>query len=99
MCVNCVSNAEAALASAALVGSIMKPPLHRVLAAAGLVAPPDPVKRDVRTVAFLRSLDLDPVDILGADVVAAADTWVPQPRSAARASARPIRSHRLLAAQ
>jgi hypothetical protein len=97
--VNCVSNAEAALASAALIGSIIKPPLHRALASAGLVAPPDPVKRDVRTVAFLRSLDLDPVEILGAGVVAAADCWVPQPRSAERSWALPIGSHSLLAAQ
>jgi hypothetical protein len=97
--VNCVSTAEAALASAALIGSIVKPPLHRALAAAGLVAPPDSVKRDVRTVAFLRSLDLDPVEVLGADVVAAADCWVPQPRLVERAWALPMGSHSLLATQ
>jgi hypothetical protein len=100
MCVNCISNAEAAIAGAALVGSIVKPPLHRALAAAGLVAPPDPVKRDVRTVAFLRALDLDPVDVLGAEVVRRAEAWVPQPFERAKRSwARPIGSQSLLAAQ
>jgi hypothetical protein len=101
VCVNCVSNAEAVLAGAGLVGSIIQPPLHRALAAAGLVAPPDPVKRDVRTVSFLRGLHLDPVAVLGADVVAAAEAWVPQVRPARRRSswALPIGSQSLLAAQ
>jgi hypothetical protein len=100
MCVNCVSNAEAVVAGAALVGSIMQPPLHRALAAAGLVAPPDPVKRDVRTVAFLRSLDLDPVEVLGAHVVERAARWVPQTRDSSRwVWARPIGSQSLIAAQ
>ena len=48
-----------------------------MLARAGLAPEPDPVAHDVRTVAFLRSLDLDPVEILGADAVAAAEAWVP----------------------
>jgi hypothetical protein len=34
----------------------------------------------VRTVAFLRSLDLDPIEILARDAVAAAEAWVPTPR-------------------
>ena len=58
------------------------------------------------TVAFLRSLDLDPVEVLGADVVAAAEAWTaPQPAGGlaglARrfASARPIGSQSLLTTQ
>ena len=58
------------------------------------------------TVAFLRSLDLDPVEVLGADVVAAAAAWTaPQPAAGlaglARrfASARPIGSQSLLTTQ
>lgn len=99
MCVNCVSNAEAALASAALAGSMVKLPLHRALARAGLVAQPDPVKRDVRTVAFLRSLELDPLEVLGAAVVARADAWAPQPfEPAYRSWALPIGSQSLLTA-
>lgn len=87
MCVNCLTNAEAAIAGAAFVGYAVKPPLHRAMAKLGLVNEPDPVAHDVRTVAFLRSLDLDPVEILGADAVAAAAAWTPQP---ARVPARAL---------
>ena len=33
MCVNCMSNAEAAMASAAIAGYLVKGPLHKALAA------------------------------------------------------------------
>ena len=69
---NCLSTAEAAVTGAAFVGYAVKPRLHRLLAKLDVVNEPDPVAHDVTTVAFLRSLDLDPVEILGADVVAAA---------------------------
>jgi hypothetical protein len=77
MCANCLSTAEAAIAGAAFVGWAAKPPLHRALARLGIVNAPDPVAHDVTTVAFLRSLDLDPVEVLGADAVAAAEAWTP----------------------
>ena len=80
MCLNCVSTAEAIVIQVAFVGYVVKAPAHRMLARAGLAPEPDPVAHDVRTVAFLRSLDLDPVEILGADAVAAAEAWVPVPR-------------------
>jgi hypothetical protein len=109
MCVNCLNQAEVAVAHVALATALLKEPAHRLLAEAGLVAAPDPVVRDVRTVAFLRALDLDPVEALGAEAVAAADERVAQPvpvgvgvgvRPARRASsARPIGSHSLLSAQ
>lgn len=99
MCANCLSTAEAAATTLAFVAYAARPRVHRALAAAGVVAPLDPVAHDVTTVAFLRGLDLDPVGILGAEVVAAADAWRPQPapvRAARRlASARPIGSHSL----
>lgn len=98
MCVSCVSTTEAALAQAGLVAAIVKAPVHRMLASAGVVRAPDFVRRDVRTVAFLRSLELDPVEVLGADAVAAADAWVPPPY-VPRGVALPIRSHSLLTAQ
>lgn len=79
MCVNCVSNGEAVVASLALSAAVLKRPVHDALARHGLVPERDPVGRDARTVAFLRSLDLDPVEILGAEVVAAADAWQPRP--------------------
>jgi hypothetical protein len=103
MCMNCLSTAETAIASAAFVGYATKPRLHRAMAGLGLVNGPDPVAHDVTTVAFLRSLDLDPVEVLGADVVAAAAAWTatqPAVGLARRlASARPIGSQSLLTAQ
>jgi hypothetical protein len=76
MCVNCLNQAEVAAANVAVTAAVLKAPVHRLLADVGLVAPADPVARDVRTVAFLRSLDLDPVAVLGADVVDRADALV-----------------------
>jgi hypothetical protein len=105
MCVNCMSNAEAAMAGAAIAGYFVKGPLHKALAAADLAPDPDPVAHDVRTVAFLRALDLDPVDALGAVAVARAhewtpDTsWVPFRDRFRRFSGRPIGAEHLLAAR
>ena len=105
MCVNCVSTAEAAAIQVGLVGALVKAPLHRALARRGLVAAPDVTARDARTLAFLRSLELDPVAVLGPETVAAAEAWVPVPQTAAwrsrwrRTWARPIGSHSLITAQ
>jgi hypothetical protein len=77
MCVNCMSNAEAAGVAAIAVGHLVKGPVHRTLARLDLAPDPDPIAHDVRTVAFLEALDLDPVDVLGAATVARASTWTP----------------------
>lgn len=98
MCANCVSTAEVVAGQVGLAFAVFREPVHNRLAAAGLVAPIDRVARDVRTVAFLRSLDLDPVEVLGRDVVDAAEQWVPVPYEPRR-WARPIGSHSLLTAQ
>jgi hypothetical protein len=98
MCVNCVSSTEAALAQVGLAAAVLQQPVHRLLASVGVVAPIDSVRRDARTVAFLRSLDLDPAEVLGADVVTAADAWVPAPYEAPR-WALPIGSQSLLTTQ
>ena len=92
MCVNCISNSEAYVAQAALVVAVFKQPVHRVLAEMGLVAPPDPVKQEVRTVAFLRALELDPVAILGEAAVAPCRALDPSVSSGARTLAP---AHRL----
>ena len=104
MCVNCLSTAEVVAGNVAVTAAVLKAPVHRMLADLGFVAPPDLVARDARTVAFLRQLDLDPVEILGADVVDAADRWVAagagqERRTRAASSARPIGSHSLATAQ
>lgn len=98
MCVNCVSTTEVVVGQIGLAVAVFKEPVHNLLANAGLVPPIDLVKRDVRTVAFLRGLDLDPVEILGAGAVAAADGWVPVPYERVR-WALPIGSQSLLSAQ
>lgn len=105
MCVNCLSHSEVVVANLALAGAVLKDPAHRALAALGIVPEPDPVGRDVQTIAFLRELDLDPVEVLGPKVVERAERWVPADqrvpaifRSRARSSAAPIGSHSLLQA-
>lgn len=102
MCANCLSQAEAAGAAAAAAAYVVKPKLHAMLARFDLAPRPDAVAHDVRTVAFLRALDLDPVEVLGADVVAQASTWEPDSswvplRDRLRSrSLRPIGSQRRL---
>lgn len=98
MCTNCVSTAEVVIGQVGLAFAVLREPVHNLLAEAGLVAPLDLVARDVRTIAFLMALDLDPVEVLGSDVVAAAERWVPLPYEPRR-WARPIGSQSLLAAQ
>jgi hypothetical protein len=88
MCINCLSTAEHQAACAILVAAIVREPAHRALATLGVVPHPDPVGRDRRTVAFLRGLELDPVAVLGAEVVAAADAWTYEESPAARFRAR-----------
>jgi hypothetical protein len=72
MCASCLSNGEFVAMNAALVvGALSR--------GASMVRAPDPgarrAARDVRTVAFLRRLDLDPVAVLGAGIVEAADRF------------------------
>jgi hypothetical protein len=104
MCVNCLSNAEFVAAKIALAAVVLKNPVHQALADLGVVAPPCIEMRDAHIVGFLRSLDLDAGEVLGADVVARADEWVAsgaqRPARAARFarwafSARPIGSQSL----
>ena len=100
MCGQCLSTAEATIAGLGLVVHIVKDPLQQQLAEWGLAPAVELVGRDAYTVAFLRSLELDPVEILGADVVAAADNWVkPPPFYAGWRWRLPIESQRRLAVQ
>jgi hypothetical protein len=106
MCGNCLTTAEVLATQVGLIVYVAKDPLHRTLARAGLVPALDLVRRDRTTVQFLRSLDLDPVEIIGSEKVAAADSWAPplvwdqRPRRARKRSwARPIGSHSLISAQ
>lgn len=98
VCMSCVSTTEVVVGQVGLAAAVLRGPVHNLLANVGVVPPVDLVKRDVRTVAFLRSLDLDPVEVLGSDVVAAADAWVPV-SYVPRRWALPIGSQSLLTAQ
>jgi hypothetical protein len=75
-----MSNAEAAGAATIAATYFLKPPVHKMLAKMDLAPDPDPVAHDVRTVAFLKALDLDPADALGPDAVAMAAAWTPGTR-------------------
>jgi hypothetical protein len=108
MCAQCMSNTEFAVANAALIAAALKGPVHRALASVGLATEPLEVARDARTIAFLRALEIDPVDSLGAPAVMAADDWVAlggyerledERRARAAAWALPIGSHIRLTAQ
>ncbi len=103
-----MTNTEFAVANAALIAAALKGPVHRALATVGLATEPLAVARDARTIAFLRSPELDPADSLGAPAVTAADEWVAlggyerledERRARAASWARPIGSHRRLAPQ
>jgi hypothetical protein len=90
MCANCLSTFDVVVSQALAAGAILKRPVHARLASAGLVPPIDVLGENANTVAFLRSLDLDPVEILGADMVDAAALWTPTPWTRRRfANARP----------
>ena len=108
MCVNCVNTVEVVVGKVLLAAAIAKDPAHRLLSRAGLLGEPDPIGHDVVTVAFLRSLDLDPVEVLGEQAVTAAEHWTPKPQSVGllgllgalgRRSRLPIGSHNLATAQ
>ena len=103
-----MSNAEFAVANAALIAAALKGPVHRAMASVGLATEPLAVAGDARTIAFLRALELDPVVSLGAPAVTAADDWVAlggyerledERRARAASWARPIGSHRRFSAQ
>jgi len=107
MCANCLSTAEVVAGQIGLAVYAFKNPVHRALAAAGLANGPDPVGDDVRTIAFLRALSLDPVAILGPEAVDAAERWTATQsipvrdrlRAFVDSSTAPIRSHHLITNQ
>jgi hypothetical protein len=72
---------------------------------AGVADARDLAGRDAHTVGFLRSLGLDPLDVLGAEAVERATAWsatrgAHRPaRARKRSWALPIGSHSLISAQ
>ena len=81
MCAQCVSKADVVVGSIGFAGFLFKGPCEDALVAMGLIPEPHPLAVGMRTVNFLRDLDLDPAPILGDDVVEAVDTGARVPAS------------------
>jgi hypothetical protein len=80
MCANCVSKVDVVAGTAAFAAYLLKEPVKEGLRAAGLLPEAHPLAVQMRTVNFLRDLDLDPVAIVGADTVAVVDIAQAFPR-------------------
>jgi hypothetical protein len=80
MCAQCVSKADVVVGSIGFAAFLFKGPCEDALVAMGLKPEPHPLAVGVRTVSFLRDLDLDPAEILGDDVVEAVDQVLAFPR-------------------
>ncbi len=80
MCAQCVSKADVVVASVGFAAFLFKAPCEDALVAMGVLPEPHPLAVGVRTVNFLRDLELDPRDVLGDEVVEAVDTVLAFPR-------------------
>ena len=80
MCAQCVSKADFVVGSIGFAAFLFKGPCEDALIAMGVIPEPHPLAVGVRTVSFLRDLDLDPAEILGDDVVEAVDAVMAYPR-------------------
>ena len=80
MCAQCVSKADVVVGSIGFAAFLFKGPCEDALISMGLIPEPHPLAVGMRTVSFLRDLDLDPAEILGDDVVEAVDAVMAFPR-------------------
>ena len=80
MCAQCVSKADVVVGSIGFAAFLFKGPCEDALVAMGVIPEPHPLAVGVRTVSFLRDLELDPAEILGDDVVEAVDAVLAFPR-------------------
>jgi hypothetical protein len=80
MCAQCVSKADVVVGTLGFAAFLLKGPGEDALVAMGVIPEPHPLAVGVRTVSFLRDLDLDPGEILGDDVVEAVDQVLAFPR-------------------
>jgi len=80
MCAQCVSKADVVVGCIGFASFLLKAPCEDALVAMGLVPEPHPLAVGMRTVNFLRDLDIDPAGVLGDDVVEAVDTVLAFPR-------------------
>ena len=80
MCAQCVSKADVVVGTVGFAAYVFKGPAEDALIAMGLLPERHPLAVEMRTVNFLRDLDLDPAPILGEEVVEAADRALAFPR-------------------
>jgi hypothetical protein len=103
MCANCVTKLDVVVGSIGLGAYLLHGPVKAKAVELGILPEPHPLAVEMRTVAFLRDLDLDPAEILGPEVVEAVDAataW--EPRAAYRRSSAgrgAMRSHSAEATQ
>jgi hypothetical protein len=103
MCANCVTKLDLVVGSIGFGSYVLHGPVKAGLVELGILPEPHPLAVEMRTVAFLRDLDLDPAEILGDEVVTAVDAareWEPRPvYRRSRAGRGAIRSQRTEATQ
>jgi hypothetical protein len=75
-----VSKADVIIGTIGFTGYLFKGPITDGLVATGLLPEQHPVAKEMRTVNFLRSLDLDPEPIVSEEVVVAVDRVQAFPR-------------------
>jgi len=80
MCAQCVSKADVVVGSIGFAAFLFKGPGEDALVAMGILPEPHPLAVGIRSVNFLRSLELDPGEVLGEDVVEAVDQVLAFPR-------------------
>jgi hypothetical protein len=82
MCANCVTKLDLFVGSLGFGSYVLHGPVKAGLVELGILPEPHPLAVEMRTVSFLRDLDLDPREILGDEVVEAVDAaraWDPAP--------------------
>ena len=80
MCAQCVSKADCVVGALGFTAFVFKGPITDGLVASGLIPEQHPLSKELRTVNFLRSLDLEPKAIVGDEVVEACDVVLAFPK-------------------
>ena len=109
MCAQCVSKFDVVVTSIGMTAWVVHDPVKSALVDLGLVPEPHPLASEMRTVSFLRGLDLDPNPIMGDELVREVDVAqaFPRPKVYRRSfrealtllSGGPMRSHKRPAIQ
>ena len=73
MCAQCVSKADVVVGTIGFAAFVLHDPVKEALVDCGILPEPHPLAREIRTVQFLRRLELDPNPILGEQLVSDVD--------------------------